>query len=61
MVISDSDDEPGEDTGDADRGRSREDEEEDDDEEEEGVEEEEEEEEEDGRRASPGWCRNRTV
>ncbi|XP_043986600.1 testis specific protein Y-linked isoform X1 [Gambusia affinis] len=53
VVISDSDDEPGEDTGDADRGRSREDEEEDDDEEEEGVEEEEEEEEEDGRRASP--------
>ncbi|XP_054901919.1 testis specific protein Y-linked isoform X2 [Poeciliopsis prolifica] len=51
VVISDSDDEPGEDTGDGDRGRSREDEEEDDDEEEEGVEEEEEEE--DGRRASP--------
>ncbi|XP_032445971.1 testis specific protein Y-linked isoform X2 [Xiphophorus hellerii] len=52
VVISDSDDEPGEDTGDADRGRSREDEEDDDYEEEEGVEEEEEEEE-DGRRASP--------
>ncbi|XP_008412556.1 testis specific protein Y-linked isoform X2 [Poecilia reticulata] len=55
VVISDSDDEPGEDTGDADPGRSREDEEEeedDDDEEEEGAEDEEEEEEE-GRRASP--------
>ncbi|MEQ2255040.1 hypothetical protein ILYODFUR_009685 [Ilyodon furcidens] len=49
VVISDSDDEPGEDTGDAEQGHSKEEEEEDE-EEEEGVEEEEED---DGRRASP--------
>ncbi|KAM4736949.1 testis specific protein Y-linked [Anableps anableps] len=52
VVISDSDDEPGEDAGDAHQGRSREDDdEEEEEEEEEGVEEEEEEE--DRRRASP--------